>query len=431
MAVVTDPHSSEALGAVSTQRRSMLSRANRPTHCMIISDYAERAGGAHSVAIDSAIALAQCGIPVTYIYGLGSVDPALASSMVQLIRGPALGWLDRLGLLFGWNGRVTEFLLRVSSMQKEPVDIVHIHGTTRYFGFTFVRALKRKGIKTVYSVHDYVPWCPVGTYYNHQKCQRCTCQPLSLNCITTHCDRSSYAHKLVRIFRHGTIARNLRMPWIDGWIFVSEIARATAQRLSPDKIDGPVVINPVRALPESPRTGTSERPLFVYLGRICPEKGIDRLLSVAAQVEADFELWGGMAVEPLPTNVRIFEHADRLRIVRALVRANALILLSEWDETFGLVVAEAASLGIPSIVSKYAGIASILPTGAGWVVDPFNETEVRRTLVEAGDRGESRRRGVLAGRWFSECLSMQPAGHASRLIEVYEKLQKAMGGLPS
>ena len=151
-------------------------------------------------------------------------------------------------------------------------------------------------------------------------------------------------------------------------------------------------------------------------------------MAVARQLEAEFELIGDSPTSyTLPPNMRALPHQDRSGIADALAQAHALVLLSEWNETFGLVVAEAASVGVASIVSKFSGIAAVLPPGASWVVDPFDLSGVFAAFREASDPEEALRRGAAAQKWFSACESLTQRGHALALQQVYHPSQDSRG----
>lgn len=395
--------------------------------CLIISDFAERRGGASVVAIDEAVALQHSGVETFFLFGLGSVDPALRESGVTVLRGPALQAVDRLGLLFGVNPGIARFIESDAGAAIRGCAVAHVHGTTRYFGFRFLWAIKRLGLRIVWTVHDYVVWCPVGTYYNHQQHRPCTLRPLSAACVTCHCDRASYAHKLVRVARHLAIRRSAGDGAVDRFVFVSPVARRAAERLAGRALAGDVVWNPVSALPVSKSWPSDARELsarrFVFVGRLCPEKGLATLVRVACRVDAEFLLIGdGMIPVGVSENVRSLPHVAAAQLSEALCGATALLLLSEWAETFGLVVAEAASVGVPSVVSRQCGVSELLPSDAGWVVDPEDEPGLVDLLQRLAGSEEARVAGARARRWFIECQEMKAQTHAREIRRVYQSV---------
>lgn len=124
----------------------------------------------------------------------------------------------------------------------------------------------------------------------------------------------------------------------------------------------------------------SDRFLVLFAGRIDPDKGVDRALETARQLDAG-EYHLAIAGEPNPGSFRgdaaaARSYADGLRTryadapvtwlgrledVSSLVAASdAVILPSRFDEPFGLVVLETLASGIPIVASAAGGIPEIL-----------------------------------------------------------------------
>lgn len=123
---------------------------------------------------------------------------------------------------------------------------------------------------------------------------------------------------------------------------------------------------------------------LLFLSRIHPKKGIDRLLRVWSQIESVHPDWslviagrGDAAHEQ-----QAHELARQLGVKRvmfpgalygagkaAAYRAADLFVLPTHSENFGMVVAEALAHGCPAIVSRGAPWAGLETEGCGWWVD--------------------------------------------------------------
>jgi len=162
----------------------------------------------------------------------------------------------------------------------------------------------------------------------------------------------------------------------------------------------------------------SDRFLVLYAGRIDPDKGVDRALETARQLDAS-EYHLAVAGEPNPGSFRGDEaaarsYADGLRTsyadapvswlgrledVSSLIAASdAVILPSRFDEPFGLVVLETLASGVPIVASAAGGIpeiltgplaASLMPSGEpGGFAQRLRELHNWRTAdPELGRRG--------------------------------------------
>lgn len=168
-----------------------------------------------------------------------------------------------------------------------------------------------------------------------------------------------------------------------------------------------------------------EAVTFLYLGRLAPEKGVDRLIRAAALLESRTADWCLRVVGSGPEGSALATLARRLELngrvefpgeiasgARARVFAEAdVLVLPSHQESWGLVVNEALSAGLPVIAPYWVGAAAdLLVDGYDGVVLPSNDPRAIATamasLVEEPDRipamGERGRELVEAGGWTLE-----------------------------
>jgi glycosyltransferase involved in cell wall biosynthesis len=143
----------------------------------------------------------------------------------------------------------------------------------------------------------------------------------------------------------------------------------------------------VARLPFRPKGGRA----LVFLGRISPEKGLDRAIRIARRAGAELVI---AAREPLAyvddPNVRRDRDYYEAR-VKPLLRepgihfvgeigdaekptlvGEALALLNpiDWDEPFGLAMAEALACGTPVLATRRGSVPEIIEDGVtGWIGD--------------------------------------------------------------
>jgi glycosyltransferase involved in cell wall biosynthesis len=170
------------------------------------------------------------------------------------------------------------------------------------------------------------------------------------------------------------------------------------------------------AFPDPPPSGDGdplagvvppEAPVVLYVGRIAAEKGIEHLVAAArALPEAHVVLAGPddrhgtlALVEAAQADPRT---AGRIHLLPPtagppfdLYRRADVFVLASGGENFGLVAAEAASVGTPVIVSDRTGVASSFADGEALVV-PYDA----RATIEAVTRvlgDEALRRSLAEG----------------------------------
>lgn len=332
-----------------------------PREIIILNDFAALNGGASVVALNSARELAARGDRVTLFTAVGPVDPALRGidnlevvclGQEEIVRDP-----HRVRALVrgAWNRPAMRELDRLLRAKDPRRTVVHAHLWMKALSpAVFAPALAR-GFPVAVTLHDFFVACPNGGYYVYPKQEICHRRPLSLDCLRCSCDRRSYAQKLWRAGRTALQTSVIRLPARAAY-FIG-VSRFALDILRPDLPTGAprtVLRNPIDCPDLGPAdpAGADE---FVFVGRLVPEKG-PRLFAEAARlagVKAVFVGDGEMRAEL----ARDFPEAEITgwktpsQVNARLRGARALVFASQWYETLGLVVVEAAANGVPAVVS--------------------------------------------------------------------------------
>jgi glycosyltransferase involved in cell wall biosynthesis len=143
---------------------------------------------------------------------------------------------------------------------------------------------------------------------------------------------------------------------------------------------------------------------LAFLGRVSPEKGLDRAieiairsgmkLKVAAKIDRGDREYFAREIRPLLDHPLI-EFIDEITASEKqdfLGNAAALLFPIEWPEPFGLVMIEALACGTPVIAHPFGSVPEIIPDGVGgFLVRDIDEAvEAVKRLGEI-DRRECRR----------------------------------------
>jgi len=165
---------------------------------------------------------------------------------------------------------------------------------------------------------------------------------------------------------------------------------------------------------------------LAFLGRISPEKGVDRAiaiaravglpLKIAAKVDRVDEQYFRTEIEPLlgqPGVTYVGEIDDR-RKCQFLGNARALLFPINWPEPFGLALIEAMACGTPVLAIRNGAVTEVIDDGVtGYVVGTVAEAIAKLHSVLTLDRGQVRRR-------FEERFSV--ARMARDYVKIYAKL---------
>ena len=133
---------------------------------------------------------------------------------------------------------------------------------------------------------------------------------------------------------------------------------------------------------------------LAFLGRISPEKRVDRAieiairtgmpLRIAAKIDKVDQKYFENIIKPLLAHplIEYVGEINELEKNEFLGKAYALIFPIDWPEPFGLVMAEALACGTPVIAFRRGSVPEVLDKGNGKVGFIVNTVEEAVTAVE-------------------------------------------------
>lgn len=394
---------------------------------VIVSDFAAVNGGAAKVAIESARGLAEAGTDVVFACAIAPVSERLIHPNISIeMFGAAEIWkvagkltAARRGI---WNDAAHSWLQTL--LRKQPSGtIVHLHQWTKAFSPAAIAAAGASGLPVMITMHDYFSFCPAGGYFDFQAGKPCDKKPMGAACISTNCDRASYAHKLVRVARQWRSDRALAACRDLTFVHVSDFARRFAEPFLPGHARHITVENMMEAARRPPvDVGVNKHALF--LGRFTKEKAADVLATAALAANVAVRFVGeGPLVSDLQrinpqADVRGWVAADK--VFEEIAQARVLVLPSIWFEPGPLVIAEARSIGVPVILARTTGPASWISDGEdGILVDGGDVGQLSSALATMADNVIAQHMGQAAyRRYWNDPLTMER--HVKRTISAYQ-----------
>lgn len=176
----------------------------------------------------------------------------------------------------------------------------------------------------------------------------------------------------------------------------------------------------------TPQPVAGERDYFAFLGRISPEKGIERAiriaqacgvtLKVAAKIDkADQDYFDREVAHLLKSGgVEFIGEINDAQKPAFLSGAKALLFAIDWPEPFGLVMIEAMACGCPVIAFRRGSVPEVMDDG----VTGFIVNSVEDAIAACGRLGELNRETVRAQ--FDKRFTSHRM--AKDYVAVYEKL---------
>ncbi len=140
----------------------------------------------------------------------------------------------------------------------------------------------------------------------------------------------------------------------------------------------------------------ADEPEVIYVGRLAPEKGVDRLLAAWPQViqeipGAKLNLLGeGIEMPALRTQSSSLGITESVRFagarqdVRRFLERSSVFVLPSREEGLSIALLEAMALGIPVVVSDIPGNATLVkPNETGQSIDADSPQALAKAIVVA------------------------------------------------
>lgn len=285
-------------------------------------------------------------------------------------------------------------------------DVVHIH-TLMGLPIEFLEVLKEKGIKTVYTTHDYYGLCPKMLSSDPIKelehatcsydCMLCSVGPSigKIKLMQSHLYqrlKNTTIMKLVRntqrvrvtsqqnndyVFspeeaKKRYILRNyyLRMfSFINKFHFNSTVSESVYKQYFPN-IYGEIVPLVINGLQRSTTAiQSSHKTVIGFLGGVDKKKGYEQVKDIVCKLNDDKKMKFTLLCAGSDSNDDFFKNSNvynlgvlsKEEVNQFYKRIDLLLVPSLWHETFGLVTLEAVSRNIPVMCSDTVGAKDILP----------------------------------------------------------------------
>jgi glycosyltransferase involved in cell wall biosynthesis len=186
------------------------------------------------------------------------------------------------------------------------------------------------------------------------------------------------------------------------------------------------------------RIGDGSGGYLAFLGRICPEKRVDRAIKIAERVNMKLKIAakidatdreyverevGSLLDHPLVEFIGECGGAEKEKF---LGDAYALLFPIDWPEPFGLVMIEAMACGTPVIAYRAGSVPEIIDSGVtGFVVQSLEEAVTAVDKVH--DLSRTRCREIFEERFSSIRMTNDYINVYERLLE-QKKPRRQPGG---
>jgi glycosyltransferase involved in cell wall biosynthesis len=308
-------------------------------------------------------------------------------------------------------------------VQHKP-QIAHLHNIYHQLTPSIIPVLKKHGVKTVLTLHDYKLICPSYlALKNEEICNACQgrhfLKPLLINCQNS---RSQELLLAVEAFWHKW---RKSYDGIDCFISPSQfLSDTTSIRIPKTKLK--VLHNGIDTSNYQPNYG--DKGYALYFGRLSKEKGIGTLLKAHEKLPESITL-KVVGTGPLADGFQraypkaIFMGYQSGQALNDLISNAAFVVVpSEWYENCSMVVLETMAFGKPIIGSRVGGIPEQIDDGkTGFLYEMGNvEALSEKMLTLWNDSPLRKKMGIAARQKLEEEYALEK--HCNGLLSIYENL---------
>uniref|UniRef100_UPI0040299E3C glycosyltransferase n=1 Tax=Bacteroides cellulosilyticus TaxID=246787 RepID=UPI0040299E3C len=251
-------------------------------------------------------------------------------------------------------------------------DVIHLNNIHSYLSPIVAELAHKRGIKVIWTVHDYKLICPTYSFLCQGKpCEACIENKYSV--ISRKCMKNSLLASLlawgeIMYWNKGRLSR-----WTDAFICPSNFM---AQKM----MQGGYPANKLHVIYNFIDSGkvkliselsSEERELaYVYLGRLSKEKGIEELLKVAEQLPYKLYIAGRGPLEDIlkqkysSDNIKFVGHLSAEKIIKLFKKVQFSVIPSIWYENNPLSAIESLCCGTPVCGRRIGGIPELLEKDA-------------------------------------------------------------------
>ena len=177
------------------------------------------------------------------------------------------------------------------------------------------------------------------------------------------------------------------------------------------------------------KLGDGRGNYLAFLGRICPEKRVDRAIKIAQRAQMKIKIAAKIdnvdreymekKIQPLLDDrlVEFVGEVDLAEKQKLLGSAYALLFPIDWPEPFGLVMVESMACGTPVIAYRAGSVPEVVDPGlTGFIVETLEQSVEALQKIQALDRKLCRE--IFERRFSSARMALD-------YVKIYEKLVSA------
>ncbi|MFD1769689.1 glycosyltransferase family 4 protein [Sphingobacterium suaedae] len=308
-------------------------------------------------------------------------------------------------------------------------EVVHIHNMHYAMGPWFIRAIVKRNIPIVCTLHNFRLLCPSASLFFKGKIFTDSLhEDFPWKAIRLRVLDHSFVKTFVTGFTYWLHRKLGTWQAVARYIVLSDFARTLFQQSTfPVHRDKFVVRPNALSVIEHPQE-RSQR--FLYIGRLAEEKGILPLLAAFADLPFHLDIYGtgpqrrqveAMVHKHPNLHYHGFQPQDVL--AEAICQTTALIVPSVCFEGMPMTIIEAFAQGTPVLASNIGILAEmVLPLSTGMRFDPFSGEDIRKTIVAWAHLDAAKKKEIAMQCQLSYRRQYTLTANMDRLLTIYQQV---------
>lgn len=270
-------------------------------------------------------------------------------------------------------------------IQKNNIDIVHVHNFFPLLTPLVFQAAKEVGATVIHTLHNFRWWCTAGSLYRPSEghCMQCVNKSWGYPAVVHGCYRGSRLQSLAASVAFFWYHHKRYSDFIDAYFVLTEFQKKKIMEcglveklwLKPNPIEQPTTeMYPV-----------TQKKDYLFVGRCEPEKGLSLLLDVWSTLPKNFTLHvigdgpdrTRLEKTYSANNIRFYGNQPQAIVLEKMSKARYFMHSGLAYETFGLTIIEAMAQGTPVIGFNIGTRSELIVDGHnGWLTDPSDLKQV-------------------------------------------------------
>lgn len=264
-------------------------------------------------------------------------------------------------------------------------DVVHLHNIHTSISPIVAELAHKRGIKVVWTLHDYKLICPsYGLYYCGKTCEACIGNSkkyaLKKKCLKNNLIASWIGYKEAECWDRKRL-ENCTDVFICPSLFMSE--KMKADGFSENKLIHLCNFTELPKLYE-----TTKKKQYCFIGRLTKIKGIETLLEAASNLPYDLYVLGTGDLEIILrekykgySQIHFLGHQTKEKCLTTLQESLFSVMSSEGFDNNPLSVIESLCVGTPVLGSRIGGVPELIQENeTGKLFTPGNIEELKKAI---------------------------------------------------